>query len=154
MFAAYLVLFSWLVTRNRFFLASGLSKPQLLILFLLKVISGILYGWIGVYYGELAKMVDTWAYHYESLQEYNLLKSNPGEFFTNILRNPYGDGYTRFLASENSWWNDLKANIFIKLLAVFNLASFGNYYTNVIFYSFITLFGPGGSFRVMLDVFQ
>ena len=154
MFAAYLVLFSWLVTRNRFFLASGLSKPQLLILFLLKVMSGILYGWIGVYYGELAKMVDTWAYHYESLQEYNLLKSNPGEFFTNILRNPYGDGYTRFLASENSWWNDLKANIFIKLLAVFNLASFGNYYTNVIFYSFITLFGPVALFRVMLDVFR
>src|SRR5215217_7903003 len=74
-FAAYLVLFAWLVTQVPFFTKSGLSRPQVVIVFLLKVMAGILYGWIGVYYGELAQMVDTWSFHFESVNEYRLLLS-------------------------------------------------------------------------------
>ena len=153
MFAAYLVLVAWLVTRVKFFTNSGLSKSQLVILFLLKVMAGIFYGWIGVYYGEMAKMIDTWWYHYESLHETQLLKNDPTEFFSNLFRNSYEGGYTKFLSTHNSWWNDVKANFLIKIMAIFNLLSFGHYYVNVIFYSFITLFGPVAMFRVMKDVF-
>jgi hypothetical protein len=153
LFAAYLIFFAWLVTKTKFFTASGLTTSQLVILFLLKVMAGILYGWIGVYYGELAQMVDTWAYHYESVKEYQLLRADPQLFFTNIFHNSYNDGYTKFLAVENSWWNDLKGNVFIKILALMNLASFGNYYINVIIFSFISLFGPIAIYRVMKDVF-
>lgn len=115
--------------------------------------AGILYGWIGVYYGQMAQMVDTWAYHYESIQEYHFLRTDPGEFFTSLLRNTYEGGYTNFLISKNSWWNDLKANFFIKVMAIFNLFSFGHYYVNLIFYSFLTLFGPVAVYRIMQDVF-
>jgi hypothetical protein len=38
-------------------------------------------------------------------------------------------------------------------MAVFDLFSFGNYYVNVIFYSFLSLFGPMAVYRVMKDVF-
>ncbi|RYZ56953.1 MAG: hypothetical protein EOO14_11640 [Chitinophagaceae bacterium] len=153
-FVAYLIFFAWLVTQTRFFLSSGLTKAQLVILFLLKVMAGILYGWVGVYYGELAQMSDTWAYHYESLTEYKILLSDPGLFFSSLFHSSYEEGYGKFLAVENSWWNDLKGNFFIKILALFNLASFGNYYVNVIFYSFISLFGPVGLYRVMKAHFQ
>lgn len=115
--------------------------------------AGILYGWIGVYYGELAQMIDTWAFHFESVQEYRLLFSEPGAFFKGIFRNTYHEGYTRFLSGESSWWNDLKGTIFVKLLALFNVASFGNYYVNVIFYSYLTLFGPVAVYRVMKAIF-
>ncbi len=81
LFAAYLVLFAWLVTKVKFFTNAGLTPAQLIICFLLKVLAGIFYGWIGVYYGELAQMVDTWAYHYESLTEYQLLLEDPSRFF-------------------------------------------------------------------------
>jgi len=153
LFAAYLIFFAWLVTKTKFFTASGLTTSQLVIIFLLKVMAGILYGWIGVYYGEMAQMVDTWGYHYESLKEYKLLTSNPQLFFSSIFHNSYNDGYTKFLAVENSWWNDLKGTFFVKALAIFNLASFGNYYVNVTFYSFITMFGPIALYRVMKDVY-
>lgn len=153
LFAAYLVLFAWIVTKTKFFTASGLTTPQLVIIFLLKVMAGILYGWIGVYYGEMAQMVDTWHYHYESLQEYRLLKTDPQLFFSSIFHTTYSDGYFKFLASENSWWNDLKGTFFVKSLALLNLASFGNYYVNVILYSFLTMFGPIAIYRVMKDVF-
>ncbi|MGZ5255658.1 MAG: hypothetical protein ACXWCT_14700 [Flavitalea sp.] len=154
LFAAYLVLFAWLVTKVKFFTASGLSNSQLVILFLLKVMAGIFYGWMGVYYGEMAKMIDTWAYHIESLQEYALLKNDPVEFATNLFQNNYEGGYTHFFATKNSWWNDVKANLLIKIMAVFNLLSFGQYYTNVIFYSFISLTGPIAIYRVMKDVYR
>ncbi len=153
LFAAYLILFAWLVTKVKFFTNSGLTTSQLIIIFLLKVMAGILYGWIGVYYGQMAQMVDTWAYHYESIQEYHFLRTDPAEFFTSLFQNTYDGGYTNFLISENSWWNDLKGNFFIKVMAVFNVFSFGHYYVNLIFYSFLSLFGPVAVYRVMQDVF-
>jgi hypothetical protein len=153
LFIAYLILFAWLVTKVKFFTHSGFSNSQLVILFLLKVMAGIFYGWIGLYYGQMAQMIDTWAYHVESLQEYKILISHPIDFFTSLFHNSYEGGYTNFLISHNSWWNDVKANFLIKIMAVFDLFSFGNYYVNVIFYSFLSLFGPIAIYRVMKDVF-
>jgi len=153
LFAAYLILFAWLITKVKFFNRSGFSSSQLVILFLLKVMAGIFYGWIGVYYGQMAQMIDTWAYHVESLNEYRLLTSHPVDFFTSLFHNTYEGGYTNFLSSKNSWWNDVKANFLIKIMAVFDLFSFGNYYVNVIFYSFLSLFGPMAVYRIMKDVF-
>lgn len=152
LFAAYLVLFTWLVTKVKFFTHSGLSNPQLVILFLLKVMAGIFYGWIGIHYGSLAKMIDTWVYHVESLKEYKVLTTHPADFITSLFKT-YEGGYTKFLSTHNSWWNDVKANFLIKILAFFNVFSFGNYYINVIFYSFLSFFGPMAIYRVMKDVF-
>ena len=153
LFAAYLVFFAWLITKTPFFTASGFTTPQLVILFLLKVMAGILYGWIGVWYGQIGQMMDTWAYHIESIKEYHLLLNEPKDFFTNLFHTTYTDGYTKFLSTENSWWNDLKGNLLLKLFALFNVFSFGHYFINVIFYSFITLCAPIAVYRVMTDVF-
>jgi len=146
-------LFAWLTTKTRFFIHSGLSKPQLIIIFLLKVLAGIFYGWVGVYYGNHAQMVDTWSYHYSSIQEYKLLFKNPSEYMVNLFHDPYSDGIFKFFSTEDSYWNDLKGNSFIKILSVFNIFSFGNYYTNVIFYSFISMFGPIAIYRVMSEIY-
>ena len=153
LFVAYLVLFAWLVTKVKFFTLTALNKPQLIIIFLLKVMAGIFYGWIGLYYGGLAKMQDTWAFHTGSIQEYHLLYSHPGEYFTNLFMDPYKSGVSKFFDTTDSYWSDLKGNMFIKILSIFNIFSFGNYYVNVIFYSFISLFGAVSIYRVMTDVF-
>jgi hypothetical protein len=153
LFVGYLILFSWLVTRIKFFANSGITKTQLIFFFLLKVAAGIFYGWIGIYYGEYAKMADTWNYHTESINEYHLLFSNPGEYFTNIFRNPYQDGLSKLFDSNNSYWNDLKSNVIIKILSVFNIFSFGSYFVNVIFFTFITFYGPVSFFKVMHHIF-
>ena len=115
--------------------------------------AGIFYGWIGLYYGGLAQMLDTWGYHTSSIQEYHLLFNNPHEYFANLFKNPYESGNTKFFDSNDSYWNDLKGNVLIKILSVFDILSFGQYYVNVIFYSFISLFGPIAIYRVMTDVF-
>ncbi|MES1214198.1 MAG: hypothetical protein ABUT20_01675 [Bacteroidota bacterium] len=153
LFVAYLIFFSWLVTKVKFFTRSGLSQPQLIIVFLLKVMAGIFYGWIGLYYGNLAQMVDTWDFHYNGIREYHLLFNNPNEYFVNIFRDNYKDGVSKFFASNDSYWNDLKGNVVVKVLSVFNIFTLGYYYVNVIFQSFITLLGPIAVYRVMTDVF-
>ncbi len=141
------------MTKVPFFTRTGLTKPQLIILFLLKVMAGILYGWIGIYYGNLAQMVDTWSYHYASVSEYRQLYTHPYEFLVSIFHNEYPGGYLNFFSSYDSYWNDLKGRTFIKVLSLFNLFSFGYYYVNIIFYSFLSLFGPMAVYRVMTDVF-
>ena len=153
LFAGYLCLFAWLLTRLGFFQKSGLSNAQLVILFLLKVMVGIFYGWIGIYYGQYAYMFDTWGYHYLSVEEYKLLFNSPSEYFFNIFHSGYENKYGGFLSSDYSWWNDLKTNMFIKFLSLVNIFTFGNYYVNVIFYSFITFTGPVAIYRVFCDVF-
>jgi hypothetical protein len=154
LFICYLVLFSWLVTKTTFFSKTGLSKPQLVIIFLLKVIAGIFYGWMGHFYGGFAQMIDTWNFHHNSLLEYQILLNDPREYVTNIFRDPYAkEGVESFFGSKDSYWNDLKSNVFIKLLSVFDIFSFGHYYVNVIFYAFISLFGPMAIYRIMTDVF-
>ena len=141
------------MTKLGFLKKSGLSNAQLVILFLLKVMAGIFYGWIGIYYGQFAYMYDTWGYHELSVVEYRLLFHNPAEYFSNLFQSGYEDKYGNFFGPENSWWNDLKTNMFIKFLSVINIFSFGNYYVNVIFYSFITFTGPVAMYRVFSDVF-
>ena len=153
LFVGYLLLFAWLVTKVKFFTHSGLSQSQLLIIFFLKVIVAIFYGWIGIYYGGYAKMWDTWVFHTYGLYEYNLMQTDPQEYLTNLFRNGYEDGMSRFFESRQSYWNDLKGNVFVKMLSVFDLLSLGHYYVNVIFYSFLSLFGPIALYRVMNDAF-
>jgi len=153
LFAGYLISFAWLVTKTRFFTRSGLTAAQLVSVFLCKVMAGIFYGWIGVYYGEMAQMVDTWMFHYGSLDESRLLLSHPVNFVTNLFHSSYSSGYSGFLGEEKSWWNDLDVNVMLKLFGIFNVASFGHYYINVIFYSFLTLFGPIALYRVYQDYF-
>lgn len=153
LFVVYLFLFAWLVTKVKFFTRAELSNSQLIILFLWKVLAGIFYGWMGKYYGNLAQMVDTWAYYHFSLEEYGLLASDPKLYFTNLFYDPYPHGVENFFGSTGSYWNDLKGNIFVKLLSIFDILSFGHYYVNVIFFSFLTLFGPIAIYRVMNDLF-
>ncbi|MGQ0738453.1 MAG: hypothetical protein ACT4OJ_05280 [Bacteroidota bacterium] len=153
LFVAWLVIFAWLVTRVKFFTSTGLTRPQLIILFLLKVMAGIFYGWIGLYYGGLAQMQDTWSFHAEGIKEYHLLYNDPQEYLTNLFKDPYEKGIFRFFDSNDSYWNDLKGNILVKLFSVLNIFSFGHYYVNVIFFSFLTLFGAMAIFKVMNDVF-
>ena len=154
LFALYLVLFAWLITKIKFFTRAELSAPQLVIVFLLKILAGILYGWTGIYFIDMVQMLDTWVYHKESLVEYQLLLSDPKLFVTSFFQSGYEFGYGgSFFSTDNSWWSNMPVNFLIKVLALFNVLSGGNYYINVVFYSFLTFWGPVALYRVMKDAY-
>lgn len=110
-----------------------LPKPWLLLGFGLKCLAG----WaLGHYYYGVA-LADTWYYHESALAEYDLLLHHPGRFLVkDIFTHGYNHSvFTHFLDSGNSFFNDLQQNLLIKLLAIFNLISGGNYWVNVVLYN-------------------
>lgn len=151
LFVGYLVALSWLLTRMNFFRSSGLTRMQLILIFLGKVAVGIFYGWVGIYYAKTANMTDTWLFHAGGLQEENLLLHDPVRFFTELFTDPYDDGRWKLLGTENSYWNDLKENALIKGLAILNLLTGGHYLVNVLFFNFFGMLGVVCFYRVLID---
>jgi len=115
-------------------------------LFLLKVIAGIGIGWLSLHYYGAGN--DYWDLNREGWKEYQLLLSDPGEYFSNIFRSDYGQGYGGLFDSFGSFWNDLKNNLVIKMVSVFDLLSQGNYYINSLFFNFFIFFGHVALYRI------
>ena len=119
----------------------------MLIMFV-KCIIGCIYGYLflTVYKGD-----DTWQYHQLSLQEYEVLKTNPLFFITDLFQHHYQQSQAlTFFNSESSYWKDLQYNILIKMLAVFNLFSRGHYYINVFFFNVVTFWGHYFLYKLLI----
>lgn len=119
----------------------------LVILFYIKVGVGILYG----LYFNLPKQqatADTWRFYRESLPETQLLLHNPLLFVQSLFMHGYSQTGNLFIGKD-SYWNDLKDNIIIKIFAVFNVLSQHNYYTNLIFFNFLFFFGLIAFYRLV-----
>jgi hypothetical protein len=145
LFVIFLVSFLWLVPQIGFLRRSGLPKLWLQLIFLIKAGFGILYGWMSLNYFNAS---DTWSVFRKSLPETKLLRIAPGAFFEGILHNNYSHGFTRFLSSRDSWWNDLHNTVFIKMIAVLNLLTSSSYYTNVLFFAFLSTLGSIALYRI------
>ena len=133
-FTIYLVILCWLLTKIRFVKNSGLSNKYIIILFLVKVFAGLAIGWISLHIYNTGN--DYWDVNREGWKEYQLLWSDPHEYFTNLFKSGYSQGYGGVFDSFQSFWNDLRNNIIVKMLSVFNLLTKGNYYINSLLFNF------------------
>ena len=136
LFATYTILFSWWIYKSKWVRSSGLPSRLLIFFFLLKISIGCVYGY-WYFYQEHA---DTWYFHKGALDEYNLLFSDPWNYLTNLSHTDYPGGWRNIFSNENSDWNDLKDHLVVKFISIMHIFSFGNYYVNVVIYSFITFF--------------
>ena len=146
-FLFYLLLFSFIITRIPLFKDSGIATWKLIVLFCIKVGVGILYG---LYFKSPAifAQADTWRFYRESIPETQLLLHNPLFFIKSTFISNYADTGGLFVA-KNSYWNDVKDNIIIKLFAVCNVFSRNNYFTNTIFFNFLSLLGLVAYYRLV-----
>lgn len=110
-----------------------------------KIAMGSAYGYIFLhqYGGD-----DTWMINAEGQLELQKLFNRPGSFFEDV-------DLSR-LVRENGWKDGLhlfreklELAILIKPLALFNIWSKGNYYTNVVFFSGISFWGGYWLFRLV-----
>lgn len=153
LFATYLVFFCWLITRIKFIQQTGLNNQWLIGLFVLKVAAGVSYGYYYSTIPNFAASSDSWKFFFDAKSDTQLLYQNPVRYITSILDNPYDREYRHLFSSVNSYWNDLKHIYMVKIVSLFNVLSGSRYYVNVIFFSFVTFFGPIAFIRVMNDVF-
>jgi len=151
LFPAYLLMFSvllYVLSARKYIRISGRLAVSS---FLLKVGLGCLYGYIFLHYysGD-----DTWRYHFQSLEETALLKSDPLRFFTSMFDLNNETRYSYVFESVGSYWKELEYVLLIKLIAIFNLFSGGAYYINVIWFAFIVFWGGYFFYRVTSMVFS
>ena len=149
LFTFYLILFCWLITRIKFFKKSELGSQILIVLFLARVFVGLINAYINLYYLPVS---DSVAFHLDGIQEYNLLFQNPYEYATNIFQSG-NKGYGKLLESSNSFWNDTRSNLIIKMLSLFDIFSRTNFFINSLFYNFLVFFGTVALYKVFIKLF-
>jgi hypothetical protein len=146
-FALALLLFYFL-TKNK---KIDLSFKHAAAIFTIKLILGCVYGYLFLkfYNGD-----DTWLYHRQSFQEYQTLSHHPWQFIKSLFSHSYHKSQAiTFFDTTNNYWKDLQYNILIKLLAVFNILSIGNYYINVLFFNLLTFWGHYFFYKLFTNYF-
>jgi hypothetical protein len=114
---------------------------------LFKVFMGCLYGWVFLHFygGD-----DTWNYFWESKDETNQLLIHPLRFFRefgpvySLQQTDYhpANAILFYIVHFERWF-------IIKGLAVLNLLTGKNYYTNVLWFEFLTAWGPLLLFKLL-----
>lgn len=89
---------------------------------------------------------DTYRFFNYSLEETDLLLHHPIQFIKELFSFGYSTSGNLFVG-DNSYWNDLKSNLIIKLLAVCNIFSFKSYYVNIVFFNFFFFIGTVAMYR-------
>jgi hypothetical protein len=150
-FIFYYILFSLLLLRIGFIKKTNWSKWMIVGLFSIKILAGVAYG---IFYLQPAynETSDTWNYFKLSKNETDWFLRDPVSFFKDIFVYGYSHSGNLFLG-EDSYWNDLKSNIVIKLLALCNVLTLKNYYADIIFFNFIFFFGPVAFYRLIDSLF-
>lgn len=129
---------------------TGLSPSTIRILFFIKLAAGLLLGWIT---HRFYKANDYWDMNKEGFKEYQLLKDHPMEFLTNLFYSPYTEKYGRFFNAVGSYWSDLRNNIVIKLVALSDVISGGNYYLNSILFNFCSFLGCIFLYKLFIKIY-
>lgn len=151
-FIFYLFLFTFILCNTPFIKKTGLNKWWIIGLFAIKIFAGIVYGW---FYRQPAYFAtsDTWHFFVLSKGETDWLLHDPLAFFKDIFMYGYERSGNLFVA-ENSYWNDLKSNVIIKLLAICNVLTLKNYYADIVLFNFIFFFGPVALYRIVNKLFD
>ena len=142
----------WLVTKISFVNNTLLGNRYIIILFVAKIFAGLAIGWIS--HNIYSSGNDYWDVNREGWKEYQLLWTNPQEYLTNLFKSNYGQHYGGLFDSFQSFWNDLRNNIIIKLLSIFDFFSRGNYYINSLFFNFLGFFGHVAFYKIFIQVYK
>lgn len=101
-----------------------------------KILCGIIYGYLYAHYFPDS---DSWNYFRESLIDYRILLHNPVRFFSYRLNT--STITELFSVADNAFWSNVGENLLIKLLAVLNVFTGGNYYLTSILFNCFTFWG-------------
>lgn len=143
-------LFSWLLYWLNKSNAYAFSFREIALIYVYRVAIGCLYGYIFAryYHGD-----DTWYFHNGSIEEQQKLLRDPVQFFLDpnpipSFQQNHGllQGWYYYLSDLEFWW-------LTKPMALFNFISRGNYYVNITFFNFLTIWGSIWLYRLFLPLY-
>ena len=150
LFIFYCIVFCWLITRIRFFKESGLSARLLITFFLLRILVLIINCYVNLYYLPVS---DSVILNKMGIDEFHLLFQNPHEYLVNIFHTNSPDAYLRLLDDSHSFWNNLRTNLILKMLSIFNFFSFKSFLINTLFFNFLVFFGFVALYKIFIKIF-
>jgi len=116
-----------------------------------KIAAGSLYGYV---YGRFYKGDDTWGLNHDVWVQYQRLLHTPGRFFSTLFTLhpvPDADLYFGEFTTRLEYW---EFALVTRIMAPFNLISQGNYYINVVFFSFLSFWGAYFLYTLMVTNFS
>ena len=150
LFLFYLAVICWSLTHIPFIRNSGLNKKSIILLFVIKLYVGVLYGLLS--YSSLTGG-DNWNMHLEGIEQYHLLFKDPRGYVMNVFRDNYNNHYGGLLDTTDSYWNLLRSELMAKILSLFDIFSNCNYYINTLFYNFLVFFGFIALYRIFNSIY-
>lgn len=150
LFIFYCAVFCWWITHIGFFKKSGLPNKILITLFLVRILSLIVGCSVNLY---ILSNSDSVVFHQMGVEQFHLLFKSPQQYFTDIFQSSYTTGYSRLLDDTYSYWNNLRTNLLSKMLSIFDLFSFRNFWINTLFYNFLVFFGCVALYKVFIKIF-
>jgi hypothetical protein len=151
LFIFYLFVCSYFISTIPLFKNTPIAASKIIALFIIKILAGVAYA---LFYTlpKNYKGSDTWRFYHLSLGETDWLLKNPVAFFKDLFIHGYHNSGNLF-AGENSYWNDLKSNVLVKLMAMMNVITFKSYYTNIILFNFLFLFGLAALLKLLIPLY-
>lgn len=151
LFFLYAILFLWLITRLSFFKKIGLPVLLLISLFSIRILAGVFSCYLSLHYFPVS---DSLTFHNISLNENYLLLNQPKYFFYNLFTDVYHNHFSGLFSTTHSFWNNLRMNLIVKSLAVIDIFTLGNFYTNTLFYNYAVFSGAILLYRATIPFIQ
>lgn len=150
LFILYVLLFCRIIVGLKFFKDSGLATRTILALFMVRVLAMIIGSMVNI---DLNDRSDSINLNLMGIEEFHILFSNPHEWLVNIFDVHSSEAYSRLFDDSLSFWNNLRTNIILKMLTIFNLFSLKSFWINTLFFNFLVFFGSVALYRVFINVF-
>jgi hypothetical protein len=128
-----------------------LQKKELLVLFAIKILAGFSVGLVNIYLYNNGTDYDS--YNNLGKIETDNLIHHSNIFLTDIYK-PYLDKFGSQFFIDKHFIGDLGPNIILKILALLNLVTKGNYYSNNIFFLSVSFVGCVALYNTFAHVYK
>ncbi len=115
-----------------------------------RIAAGCGYGYI---YKRFYNGDDTWQFNHDSFIQYQRLVHSPGLFFSDLFSSNPTAAPGLYFQDLDTYMQRLECAVMTKLLAPFNLITQGNYYLNIVFFSFLSFWGAWFLYKLLLEQF-
>jgi hypothetical protein len=150
----YAFVFLAIILKTSFFRSEKIHSKYFCFIFILKIVAGILLGYL---YRIYFNGGDTYVFFNDANKLFEIGKSHPGVFLKMLfgIGNPNKlDIYYNQLQGWNNYeyfYNDSKT--IIRINAVIRLFTFGYYNVHIVFFSFLSLMGLNGLYKIFSEAF-
>jgi hypothetical protein len=146
--AIYIFLFIIIINKNKLFNINGISQKTITVVFILKIISGLILWWIYTFYYTDRIRADIYKYFDDSKALYNLLFEDPLAFLQILFGiNSDPEKYHYVFDRMYNWYSPFETHIYnanrpmIRINAIIHIFSFGYFNVHTVFFCFLSLIG-------------